>query len=521
MNRKPSLLVIFLTVFIDLIGFGIVLPLLPRYSDKFGAEGVMIGLIIASYSVMQFFFAPYWGRLSDRIGRRPVLLLSTAGAAVSYALFALAAWPGLAPTTALAILLVSRIFAGICGANISVASAYIADVTTPDKRSRGMGFIGMAFGLGFILGPVIGALSASYLGLQGPGWVAAGICTANFLLAFTILVESRKPGAAPTAPRPKLAQWTHSLKTPRVGFLIVLYFVATFCFACFESTLPLLLGSPNLHPDEFKQPAALAQKIVSGADPVSVRVRSRFSADGLKILGDSAASELALRRVLFNEMNALLKSPDFYDAAAWQNFNPGAEAVRLVTEQRNRDTNRRLNRLLLEAAYPAELKPQKFYYDERHIGYLFAFCGVMSALVQGGMIGRLVKRFGEPALISGSLVAVGLSLLIIPYAGTLAGLLFGLALVAMSSGLNRAPTMGLISIFTPAHEQGAVLGVTQSAGTLGRIFGPLFATSAYALFPHSPYLAGAGLCGLAGLIAVKKLPPRSAIPTHEPVTNSN
>ena len=106
MNRKPSLLVIFLTVFIDLIGFGIVLPLLPRYADKFGAEGVMIGLIIASFSVMQFFFAPYWGRLSDRIGRRPVLLFSTAGAAVSYAMFALAAWPGLAPHTALTLSLI-------------------------------------------------------------------------------------------------------------------------------------------------------------------------------------------------------------------------------------------------------------------------------------------------------------------------------------------------------------------------------------------------------------------------------
>jgi MFS family permease len=519
MNRKPSLLVIFLTVFIDLIGFGIVLPLLPRYADKFGAEGFMIGLIIASFSVMQFFFAPYWGRLSDRIGRRPVLLFSTAGAALAYALFALAAWPGLEPHTALTILLVSRVFAGICGANISVASAYIADVTPPEKRSRGMGFIGMAFGLGFILGPVIGALSASYLGLQGPGWVAGGICAANFLLAFIILGESRKPGATPAAPRPKLAQWAHSLKTPHVGFLIILYFLATFCFACFECTLPLLLGSPNLHPDEFKDPAALAQKIVSGADSVSIRVRARISPDGLKILGDPAASELSLRHVLFDEINTLLKSPDFYEAVAWQNLKLGDEAVRLVAAKRNNDTNRRLNRLLLEVAYPAELKSEKFYYDERHIGYLFAFCGLMSALVQGGMIGRLVKRFGEPALITGSLFAVGLSLLIIPYAGTLGVLLFGLALVAMSSGLNRAPTMGLISIFTPAAEQGAVLGVTQSAGTLGRIFGPLFATSAYALFPHSPYLAGAGLCVFAGFVAVKMLPPRSAIPAHEPVTN--
>jgi MFS family permease len=140
----------------------------------------------------------------------------------------------------------------------------------------------------------------------------------------------------------------------------------------------------------------------------------------------------------------------------------------------------------------------------------------MSAMVQGGMIGRLVKRFGEPALISSSLVAVGLSLLIIPYAGTLTVLLIGLALVAMSSGVNRAPTMGLISIFTPAEEQGAVLGVTQSAGTLGRIFGPIFATGAYAVYPHSPYLAAAGLAVLAGLVAIKKLPPRSAVPAHEP-----
>jgi MFS family permease len=161
------------------------------------------------------------------------------------------------------------------------------------------------------------------------------------------------------------------------------------------------------------------------------------------------------------------------------------------------------------------LKPQKFYYDERHIGYLFAFCGLMSALIQGGMIGRLVKRFGEPVLIYGSLIAVGGSLLIIPYAGTLGVLLFGLAAVAMSSGLNRAPTLGLISIFAPAEEQGAILGVAQSAGTLGRIFGPLFATSAYALYPRSPYIVAAALCVLAGLAAIKWLPPRSAIPVHD------
>ena len=202
--KKPSLLIVFLTVFIDLIGFGIVLPLLPKYSDLYGAQGLMIGLIIASYSAMQFLFAPWWGRLSDRIGRRPVLLISNAGSTVSYAMFALSALPGLSPATALTVLMGSRVFAGLCGANISVASAYVADITPPESRSRGMAMVGVAFGLGFTLGPVIGAFSAQAFGLQGPGWVAAALCGANFLLATVILAESRTPEASPATIRPRV-----------------------------------------------------------------------------------------------------------------------------------------------------------------------------------------------------------------------------------------------------------------------------------------------------------------------------
>src|SRR5437660_12211014 len=125
--KKPSLLIIFLTVFIDLIGFGIVLPLLPIYNRDLGASGLLIGVIQASFSAMQFLFAPSWGRLSDRIGRRPVLLVSTAGAAISYTIFAIGC--GLPGKAALWVLLASRIFAGICGANITVPHAYIADIT--------------------------------------------------------------------------------------------------------------------------------------------------------------------------------------------------------------------------------------------------------------------------------------------------------------------------------------------------------------------------------------------------------
>src|SRR5438477_7776407 len=134
--RKPSVLVVFLTVFIDLIGFGIVLPLLPLYNRDLGASGWLIGVIQASFSAMQFLFAPAWGRLSDRIGRRPVLLVSTAGAAISYTIFAVGS--GFAGHTALWIILGSRVLAGICGANITVAQAYIADVTPPESRSKKM-----------------------------------------------------------------------------------------------------------------------------------------------------------------------------------------------------------------------------------------------------------------------------------------------------------------------------------------------------------------------------------------------
>src|SRR5665213_4382006 len=172
MKRKPSLLVIFLSVFIDLIGFGIVLPLLPGYADDnftstFGAKGLVIVAIGASFSLMQFLFAPAWGKLSDRIGRRPVMLISNLGAAGSYALFAVAC--GMSGTVGLLWILASRIFAGICGANLSVASAYIADISPPEKRSARMGLIGMAFGLGFIFGPAIGSFSVDLFGRQGPG----------------------------------------------------------------------------------------------------------------------------------------------------------------------------------------------------------------------------------------------------------------------------------------------------------------------------------------------------------------
>ena len=224
--RKPSVLVIFLTVFIDLVGFGIVVPLVPVFSKHFvpdsigplWVQGLVIGVIIASFSAMQFIFSPIWGRLSDRHGRRPILLISTAGAAASYVLFAFGC--GLENhVAALWLLIFSRAFAGVCGGNITVAHAYIADITPPEQRSKKMGLLGMAFGLGFIFGPAIGGISLRYLGSTGPGWIAAGLCAANFLLA--LLHSHREPPArllprcpAP-APRPMAP---HACACPRSDF---------------------------------------------------------------------------------------------------------------------------------------------------------------------------------------------------------------------------------------------------------------------------------------------------------------
>lgn len=418
--RKPSLFVIFLTVFVDLVGFGIVLPLLPKYVKDFGAPGWMLGAIVASYSLMQFIFAPAWGRLSDRIGRRPVLLVSTAGFVLSYALFAIGS--GLTnPTAALTAILASRILSGVCGANLTVAQAYIADLTPPEERSKKMGLIGMAFGLGFICGPALAVGALLWRGASGPGWLASGVCLFNFVLAWFRLGESRPAGAPTTVVRDggRFDHWREVLSRPGVGVLVIVFFLGTLGFTCFETTLGLLIAE-NFH-------------------------FTRGSAD----------AEVA-------------------------------------------------------------------------IAFLFAFCGLTGAFIQGGPVGRLVRNLGEARLIAVSLVLFAVSLAPLPFltgtphasltalwhdpAGaklkfigalfTVGGtpwilLLLALTVLSIGSGLTRPPLFGLISILTPADEQGFTLGVAQGAGSLARIAGPIFASSTYAWHASLPY----GSCALLALVA--------------------
>jgi MFS family permease len=504
--KKPSVLVIFLTVFIDLIGFGIVLPLLPTYGEEYGASGFTIGAIIASFSVMQFLFAPVWGRWSDRIGRRPVILISTFGSVVSYGMFALSAWPAFSPRMAVTVLLASRVFAGACGANISVASAYIADITPPESRSKGMGLIGAAFGLGFLIGPPLGSESAKWFGLAGPGWVAAGLCLFNFLLACVTLLESRTPGSEHAADRPRLAQWGHVLRQPKVGLLVLLYALSTFSFVCYECTLPLLLGSPSFHPDDFKDPPALSAKLTTGSDPVSQHLRAKLTPEFLAELKRAEVAHGPLQRRLCLEFNRQIESAALLDGAVRSQIPERAETKQVAgRKKQTSSTIKHLNRLLLEDAYPGEIKRQTLYYDRERIGYIFMFCGLVSVFIQGGVIGRIVKRFGEPRVILGSLVIIAASLPIIPYVGTLAMLLVALGLFSIGSGINRAPTMGMISMYSPPGEQGATMGVAQSAGTLARVVGPMMAVPLYWLHPHSPYLLATGVAAVAGFLAWRYL----------------
>ena len=191
-SRRGSLASLFAIVIVDLVGFGVVIPILPFYAESFGASATVLGLLLTCYAAMQFFFAPVWGRWSDRVGRRPVMLLTIAGTAVALLVMGLA--------SSLAWLFVARLLGGLFGANISVASAYITDVTSEEERTRFMGFLGASFGLGFILGPAIGGLLAPY-GYNVPMFFAAGLAAVNFLVALRYLREPERSPAG-TARRP-------------------------------------------------------------------------------------------------------------------------------------------------------------------------------------------------------------------------------------------------------------------------------------------------------------------------------
>ncbi len=242
-SNKSQLAIIFFTVFLYLVGFGVVIPIIPLLSKNFGATALQTGLLLSVYSLMQFLFSPFWGRLSDRMGRRPILLFCLLGEGLSYILFAWA--------RSLEWLFVARLLAGFFGASLSTASAYISDITPKHERSKGMALIGAAFGLGFVVGPALGGLLAvwGHHINQAPHfdtsfsfcWVAA-LCFANFLFGLKYLKESLSEKSESAAKKKRFSVMWHYLNIKTVGALMTVFLLSSLAMSGMEATLILFMG---------------------------------------------------------------------------------------------------------------------------------------------------------------------------------------------------------------------------------------------------------------------------------------
>jgi DHA1 family tetracycline resistance protein-like MFS transporter len=341
--------ILFLTVFIDMVGFGIVVPVLPLYTERFGASPFTTGLLLAVYSGMGFIFSPVVGALSDRIGRRSILLLSTIGQATGFFIMGAA--------TTLLWLFIARTIDGIFGANVSATQAYVADVTPPQDRSRALGLLGAAFGLGFICGPMLGGV-LSLISLSAPFYFAGALAAANAVLIFFILPES-----LPLENRSGLNRET---------------FVTLFREGRGRVIVPLM---------------AAYFFIMAG----------------------------------FSIMTAFFA---------------------IFTEDR-------------------------FGYNASANGYIFAGVGVISVIVQGAMIGRLIKNFTEKGIALTGVALLACSLFALPLVQTLTTLLLVSTGIAVGNSFINPTMNGLVSRSVNKYWQGRVLGVMQACASLGRFFGPL------------------------------------------------
>ncbi len=386
-----SLMIVFFTVFIDLIGFGIIIPVLQPYARHFGASDLQAGLLMGAFSAVQFFIIPVWGWLSDRYGRKPVILTGLAGSCVSYLV--------LANAPDLTTLFIGRIMAGLSAGNLVAAQAYIADITTPETRAKGMGLIGVAFGLGFILGPVIGG-GLSVYSFSHPSYAAAIASGLAFLFGLEMLKESlppeRRPRHAPM--RHPILNISYFLKDRPVFLVMTVDFLFTIAFAMWETVFVLFV----------------ANKVYIGLEE--------------------------------------------------------------------------------------ELLSHK-------VGYLYAFAGLLSALVQGGGIHQLVKKLGEKVV-----VQAGLVILVVASLGFTAldwwegirgeGVLFPLlALIGLGSGMVNPALSAMVSKLTGPQRQGEVLGAYRGVGSLARLVGPVGGSFLFAWVGQTaPFLVGVVLLILSTVL---------------------
>lgn len=381
MKQGPSsLLILFSVVVLDLIGFGIVVPILPFYAEKYGANATILGFLLMSYAAMQFLFSPLWGRLSDRIGRKKVLLLTMAGSVFGLLVLGLA--------DSLVLLFAGRILSGIFGANISVASAYVTDVTTAENRAKGMGMIGAAFGIGFILGPALGGALSIY-GYHVPILTAAGLCAVNVVYALFRLGESESPRGAGRG-----GGMRSVLRIPLVQRLCAINFLFT-------------LGVNQLE-----------------------SIFAFFMAD-------------------------------------------------------------------------------RFRYDAQHVAYILALMALIMVAIQGGLIKRLVMRFGEKRLLTVGSLCLAAAFVLIPESPSIALLLIPLAVSSVGRGISQPSLMSLVSRGGDESLHGSVMGTFQASASLARVAGPVLAGLLYDRNPAFPFFLACGLLGAVFLLSLN-IPVRDA-----------
>lgn len=455
-SRKIALLLVFVTVFIDLLGFGIVMPLLPRYGRHFEASGFQLGLLMASFSAMQFLFAPLWGKLSDRIGRRPVLIVGLAGSTISYALFGYATSLGrdgvLLGLSALAWLFISRIGAGIAGATISTAQAYIADVTGPTERARGMALIGAAFGIGFTFGPLIGAAFVS--------------------------------------PAPVINITTEQLR--------------------------MVEDRSDYSPEELTELVTQLRTLAEVSDVDEALLRSALTDPGVPLnpIPSAAPGYVASLLSAIALLFALFLLPESRTVAAegqaggrvghhWLNFG-----------QLRRLTASRPMLVILTGIFISTLALAQFESSlsllTRHLGlgtranfYVFAYIGFVLTLSQGVLVRRLVPRVGEykMALSGACLMTIGLFVIGLAGEWKSPAALYAVLPVSIVGFSFVTPSLqSLLSRLASADEQGEVLGIGQSLSSLARILGPVIGLTLEARHLAAPYWSGAAYMLLGGLI---------------------
>jgi multidrug resistance protein len=390
-NQFRRLAVLIGVNFVDMIGFMIVLPLLPFYALKLNASPETIGQLIASYSIAQLVAAPIWGRVSDRYGRRPAVLIGLSASTVAYIVFGLA--------SSVWLLLLSRIVQGLGGGTTGVAQAYVADTVDPADRARALGWLSAATSAGVMVGPAIGS-SAAHLGQAAPGMVAAVLCLINVFFAWRWLPESRKESAAQTRPRkpvwyPAWAALRHP--TTPIGRLLWIYGVGMLAFASLTSIMALYLGA-------------------------------------------------------------------------------------------------------------------EFGFDEKSIGYVFLYVGVLSFIMRSVLLGPIVDRLGETRTLRIGTVLLVLGLALYPVPHNLWTLALVIPLVPIGTALLFPATTSLMSRESDPAELGTMMGVAQTFAGLARVAAPLLATTLFQRLGHGwPFFVAGGFVALVGIMAFQiEVHPRAA-----------